>query len=641
VRDHVRSQQARCSRQIRDTAGALVHVSEAPPACPVCGGPTRVQKTVGRHGKTLEHGEFEARASVHACAGECRHPPGHRVTQRAVSLTKCIEPGRVIGYDVMVFVGLARFVEHCQREEIRAALEREHGLRISSGEISVLAARFADHLEALHHARATALRAELDKDGGWPLHIDATGEDGRGTLLVAYAGWRKWVLGAWKIPSERADQILPRLREVVARFGPPCAIMRDLGRAMKEASTDLAGRLGKPIPILACHLHFLRDVGNDLLDSPHGELRAMFRRLKIRPALHTLARDLGRQLGSEIVQAREAVLQWQQCQDEAQPLPDGKAGLATVRVLVQWVLDYAAAGAGDGMPFDRPYLDLYERCHQAHRALSTFLQEPPSDRKVRGAAHRLKRILDPLDGDPAFAPLLRQMKARTVLFDQLRDALRLNGARDSRRQASSPRPPSDSQQAAELRDIRNALDRFRTLLEQQRPARGPAQDKREAIDLILEHLDRHGDNLWGHEISLPAQAGGGIRLVERTNNLLEGFFHTVKHAERRRSGRKILTRDMECLPAAAMLAFNLTREDYVTTLCGSLARLPQAFAQLDERRRADALTQLVDRQTHPAPAEIASTSLPAPDRKLVRSDAMTTRILNAGGRAVRAVATAD
>jgi ABC-type Fe3+ transport system permease subunit len=71
------------------------------------------------------------------------------------------------------------------------------------------------------------------------MHLDATGEDGRGTLLVVYAGWRRWVLGAWKIPTERADAILPRLRAVVGCFGDPCAVMRDLGRAVTEAARDL------------------------------------------------------------------------------------------------------------------------------------------------------------------------------------------------------------------------------------------------------------------------------------------------------------------------------------------------------------------------------------------------------------------
>jgi len=42
-------------------------------------------------------------------------------------------------------------------------------------------------------------------------------------------------------------------------------------------------------------------------------------------------------------------------------------------------------------------------------------------------------------------------------------------------------------------------------------------------------------------IALPETVGGGVRLVERTNVLLETFFHEIKHGERRRSGRKVLS----------------------------------------------------------------------------------------------------
>jgi hypothetical protein len=57
--------------------------------------------------------------------------------------------------------------------------------------VSALAQRFTDYMLRLHYARADALRAELLKDGGWPMHVDATGEHGRGTLFVVLAGWRK------------------------------------------------------------------------------------------------------------------------------------------------------------------------------------------------------------------------------------------------------------------------------------------------------------------------------------------------------------------------------------------------------------------------------------------------------------------
>ncbi|MCP4243180.1 MAG: hypothetical protein GY772_21710, partial [bacterium] len=134
----------------------------------------------------------------------------------------------------MVRVGLERFVRHRQRHEICATIE-EAGIRISTGEVSELSRRFVHYLARLHQARAERLKAALESDGGWPMHVDATGEGGRGTLLLEMAGWRQWVLGAWKISTERAELILPCLRETVRRFGAPCAVMRDLGRAMTPA----------------------------------------------------------------------------------------------------------------------------------------------------------------------------------------------------------------------------------------------------------------------------------------------------------------------------------------------------------------------------------------------------------------------
>ncbi len=186
-----------------------------------------------------------------------------------------------VGLDLMVYVGLERFLRHRQRQETRASLAADYGSTLSSGEISVLAARFLAYLVRLHHAPAPALRAALAAEGGWPLYLDATGEDGRGTLLVAFARRRQWVLGAWKVPTERADAILPRLREVTFRFGTPCAIARDLGRANLEASQAPVKSRMLSIPVLACHLHFLSDIGKDLLKDSHDRLRVLFQQMNL------------------------------------------------------------------------------------------------------------------------------------------------------------------------------------------------------------------------------------------------------------------------------------------------------------------------------------------------------------------------
>jgi hypothetical protein len=122
--------------------------------------------------------------------------------------------------------------------------------------------------------------------------------------------------------------------------------------------------------------------------------------------------------------------------------------------------------------------------------------------------------------------------------------------------------------------------------------------------------------VWGHAILLP---DGSCRLVDRTNNRQEGFFRSFKHGERRRSGRKILTQDLEQIPATAALALNLRHHDYVQLLCGSLDQLPAAFAKLDA-------SSGVLRDDDELPAETVSRSLPTADRELVRVGDMFLRI---------------
>jgi hypothetical protein len=170
--------------------------------------------------------------------------------------------------------------------------------------------------------------------------------------------------------------------------------------------------------------------------------------------------------------------------------------------------------------------------------------------------------------------------------------------------------------------LQSAIERLTDSLRKERPQRGPAKDTRQAIDLILDHLDRHGPHLWGHAITMP---GGAVRLVARTNNDLESFFHALKHGERRRSGRKILTQGFEALPPAAALASNLRHADYVRILCGSLDRLPDAFAQLDARDRSRSIAA--------GPSQYSITaqtaSLSTVDKRLVRQPAFEKLILAA------------
>lgn len=608
-----------CFKQILSLPDIVVSAKGKRESCDICNGPMHVQKTFQHEGKTLEHGTFFVREAVYVCGDRCRNEDSTLSTKRAQSVTQAIIPNSITGYDLMVFVGTNRFLEHRQREEIRSDLKEKHGIKISSGEVSNLSRRFLDYLLRLHHSKADYLKNALKLDGGWPMHVDATGENGRGTLFVVMAGWKKWVMGSWKIATERSDLILPCLQDTASRFGPPCAAMRDMGKAVSPAIDSFLSELEIDIPVLACHQHFIADIGKDLLTPDHAELRGLFRQAKTRPTIKKLIRELGKEIGTYINDSRQSVLEWQAMTDAEHRLPSGQDGLAVIRAMAQWVMDYKAESSGLDFPFDRPYLDFYNRCIVASRAIDTFLRIPPDDRVVVRKIKRLSRNLTKVSCDKSFVQTVKRLTKRAELFDELRDKLRL----------AKKMPENESKKDIDV--MQTQLEEWTSSLKKRRPKQGPGKDIQKAIDVILKHIKTHGDNLWGHVITLPEIAGGGTRLVARTNELLENFFGTMKHGERRRSGRKNLTQDFEHLPAEAALAYNLNHPDYVAIVCETLDDLPFAFAQLDEqdldRKKRGVFIQ--DSEELKQVLQLSSSSLSTADRHVVRTSQMDQRIKRA------------
>jgi hypothetical protein len=80
-----------------------------------------------------------------------------------------VPPGGNYAYDVMVEVGVARFRDHRQDDEIQNDLHGRWGLRLPVSSIGALAHSFLDGLAAAHQAQAAALRRRLAEEGGHAL----------------------------------------------------------------------------------------------------------------------------------------------------------------------------------------------------------------------------------------------------------------------------------------------------------------------------------------------------------------------------------------------------------------------------------------------------------------------------------------
>ncbi len=521
--------------------------------CPVCGEAVQTHKSKRRHVVTVEAGAFVAREVRKRCRADRTHPV--MVSER---LSRLVPPRQGYGYDLIVQVGLARYLNNLQREEIRSELLGEHAIVVSDGSITHLCDRFLMLLERLHQHRAPALRAAMS--GGYPLHIDATSEHGKGGLLVCLDGWRGWGLHAVKIASENADELRPCIEQTIRRFGDPVAVVRDLSAAEAGAVDRLRE---KGIPDLVCHYHFLGAIGKQLFDNPYAVLRNLLRQSKVRTELRELLRELRQHATAQVY--------------------DGKYGHGRLRedllALVYWVLE------GEGRkdlpyPFALPHLGFYQRCREAPQRAEHWLPLPRSHVERR-VLKQLSKVLARLDQLPRLAWVVPKLQRGWQALCELRDILRLTEAelpRGELRHLSALESPE--LEMARLREIEKTTKAYH---EQIRKRVTDRHDSSSAEAVILKYLARYANHLFGHP-ARQDEDGKIIAVVERTNNVAEHFFGADKQKLRRRLGRAHLGRDLEDQPAQAALASNLLHGDYVRVLCGSLEHLPAAFAELDQQR---------------------------------------------------------
>jgi hypothetical protein len=456
---------------------------------------------------------------------------------------------------------LARYRRGQQREAIREELSQEHGIELAVGSVSNLCDRFLYYLEALHLARVPAFRHLLQEEG-YPLHLDATCERGKGGLMVCMNGWRRWVLMAARVPSENEVYLRPVVEETTALFGDPIATVHDLGDAMTNAVAPLRTH---GIPDFVCHYHFLGAVGEKLFDPSYRLLRNLLRQSKV-------ARDL-RGLLRELRHARRSAAD------------GGRFGPGPLRqdllALVLWLLE------GEGKkkllyPFSLPHLEFFHRCQQTLQKAESWVPTPRTAAERRVIA-RLSMLINRLHRDQRFATAVARLEKAWQAFGELRAVLQLTNAELPNGETPSHQTPIPALEARRLQLIEKATKAYQQALREQ-----VAKTANENITsaspaaVILKYLEDYGQHLFGHPTRRDAD-GTILAVVERTNNVPEHFFGQSKHQLRRRLGRAHLARDLEDQPAQAALAANLQQPDYVRLLCGSLDNLPTAFAELDEQ----------------------------------------------------------
>ena len=505
---------------------------------------------------TLHIGRFKAVETITTCDG-CRRTHGSQ------ELARLVPPGCNFGYDILVHVGRALFLRHRRSREISDELAAQN-VRISPSEVEYLAKKFVVYLAIAHRQAAPTIKQAMRANGGYILHLDATCGGKEPLLMSSLDSISQIVLGNVKLPSEKAETIIPFLEQIKQLFGEPIASVHDMGAGILSAVRKVfPGR-----PDFICHYHFLRDIGKDLLEQDYDTIRKRLRKHGITNKLRRHARKLKELIDDHpelIDDFRSRVEHQTACDSSIEVVP-----AISAYGLILWTLDGRNQGNGYGFPFDRPHVVFAERL----RSIYLQLQEIKMVR-LRGQwrdnrpLYKLSNALEAVFSDKKLQQTLTQMEPKAQTFDELREAMRIAPKAGSQGLNCDG---MDSGLGTIERDVRH----FR-----QRLADNPKCAATQDYQKMIEQIDKYWEKLFADPIQVDTPDGKVAIRPQRTNNIVERFFRDFKTGYRRKSGHNGMSKTFQAMLADTPLVRNLQNESYMKILLDGKPTLEARFAQVD------------------------------------------------------------
>jgi len=524
--------------------------------CIECGCELKVQKTRTRTVSTLDVGRFRAREVFMACK-----PCGR--TYRSEELCNLVPPGANFGYDVMVHAGKALWQRH--RNEMEVVVElAQNNVQISPREVSWLAMRFVVCLAIAHQRRAPDISTDMQTRGGYICHLDATCEGRDPFLMSSIDSLSDIVLGNVKLPSEDQAHIVPFLQRIKKAFGVPLALCHDMGKGILAA-------VAKVFPGVAdfiCHFHFLRDIGKDFLSTEYDAIRKRLSNHRISAALRYRAKQLKAEM--EANPAMIKALQEGIANGALAPEAFEFAPVVGAYTLIQWALKGRTEGDGYGFPFDRPHLSFAQRLRHLNAEVERI-----KDIHLRGQWRdndpylKIHIALKPLIKDKTLWKAVEAIEAKITVFEKLRKAMRIalpagsHGLNDEGRKGN-------------IRTIETRVRKFRDWV-----VRRKDYAQNSDAQKMIKQIDKYWDKLFADPIIVQTPSGPLLIQPQRTNNILEQFFRSLKRANRRRTGNASSSRLLRSMLAETPLVRNLQNPSYMKILLNGKASLEEVFAEIE------------------------------------------------------------
>ena len=422
--------------------------------------------------------------------------------------------------------------------------------------------KFIAYLAIAHQQSRQRLKAHMALRGGYILHMDGTCEGDSPHLFTGIDGIANIVLDNIKLPSEKAELIIPFLRRIQRQYGQPIALVHDMGQGILSAVKTVF----KGIPDFICHFHFLRDIGKDLFEKDYSKIRTRLKKHKIRGVLRQKAKALEKIINDDPKAVRQLLSSLDNGQMDPSLLQSMPAMAAYA--MIHWAFDTSDQLDGYGFPFDCPHLIFYQRLTAVHGFVSRYSASGRCRAINNRALLSLWRPLTKVVEDQQLTRAALLMKEKMDKFKKLRKALAIAVP-------EAKKGLNDDGLDADIKSIEEKITKFCKESMDDEKCWQKGEYKK-----MIEQIDKYWEKLFADPITVNTPNGQITIQPQRTNNILERFFRNFKRGSRKKSGTISLNRTLRSILADTPLVKNLENPEYVKILLDGCGSLEECFAKI-------------------------------------------------------------
>lgn len=595
-------------RLLRDLSNLMIRLYPTKNSCIICGQKTNLLKTSSKNCYSIFFGKFTLIEGFYYCVNhKYEADNSNKILKYHSELAmEIVDRRHMIAIDLMVKIGLLRYREHRQLEEIHAFLKCSSAkIDLPISTIGMISKRFLEYCKLFHQKYEYKIKKDIKANGGAVVHYDGATEKGCGVInFIVKDSLSGHILASEMIKTENYVDVVRILRKVKFKFGIPLATVSDLKNCFKSASEDA---FDKKAIHKSCDYHFLRTFGDDFIKE-HSFIKARLN--KSWKIISSLRKQL--KIVEQVINRNKPV--YKSFKDIEQYWEDTKNILETHRLVLTWIIKFKQASSGKGVPFDLPYLDLYERLNQGKKLIDTIFTE--GDITIKKYCLNFNTLINRIHNCPQWGSDFKQkikfLKFSRKWFTKLRGALLLGSLQD-KEDPLAPLSKKYQLTEEEAKTIPINIEKFLIKIEKE-ISLCKKPDRIKILKRFRDQTNKHKDNLKSPMFVLTKAGVLTTIIPSRTNNCVETFFRLVKALIRRNTGRSALTKEFASI--GALLPFFVYMKDHKTfkSLFENEEKLIEEFAT-------------ITRDKWDVPANVIHF-----DKKLSRNTEASVEILEAMGR---------